>query len=107
LWLGAGTVALATGAGVLALLTSRDERAYHAELGKRTTRARLDELIGRAKTKALVTDILLAASVGAAIATAAVSLTGSDDAERARARGRRAGATLRIGLASLQLERQF
>jgi len=62
-WLGIGSGALAVGAGVMAYLASRDAAKYDEAVQRKTTARELDELDSRARTKALVTDILLGATV--------------------------------------------
>jgi tetratricopeptide (TPR) repeat protein len=106
LWWGAGTGALAMGAGVMAYLTSRDVRAYNAELAMPTTPERLDELRQQAKTKALVTDILIGATLAAAVTTLVIAVT-DGDSERAASASQQPRAELRVGLGSLQLAGRF
>jgi tetratricopeptide (TPR) repeat protein len=106
LWWGAGTGALAMGAGVMAYLTSRDVRAYNAELAKPTTEERLDQLSQQAKTKALVTDVLIGATLAAGITTLVIAVT-DGDSERAPSAGQQPHAELLVGVASLQLAGKF
>ena len=62
-WLGIGSGALAVGAGVMAYLTERDAAKYDDAVHRRTSMRELDDLDDRARTKALVTDVLLGAAV--------------------------------------------
>jgi tetratricopeptide (TPR) repeat protein len=106
--LGTGTALLAMSTGVMVILTTRDERAYQAELGRATTRARLDSMAERAKSKALVTDVLLGATLVAGITLLVVGLTDiGSDAEQAPNPGARSAAKLHLGLAALQFEQSF
>jgi tetratricopeptide (TPR) repeat protein len=63
LWLGIGSGVLAVSTGVMAYLAYQDGADYRAALDRKTTHAELEDLQSQAKTKALVTDILLGATV--------------------------------------------
>ena len=102
LWLGIGTGALAVGAGVMAYLANQDASKYHDAVERKTTKRELDELDKRASTKALVTDILLGATVIAAATTLVFVLQSDDDNTSDRAR-----AELRVGPGSLQISGRY
>lgn len=102
LWLGIGTGALAVGAGVMAYLANQDASKYHDAVNRKTTARELDILDERASTKALVTDILLGATVVAAATTLVFVLHSGDDEPSERAR-----TELRIGLGSLQVTGRY
>lgn len=83
--LGAGTAALGVGAGVMAFLAKSQSDDYQAALQRKTSEAELSSLSSGAKTKALVTDILLGATLACGVTTLVVGLTsggGSGTSER-------------------------
>lgn len=85
LTLAIGTVALAAGAGVFAYLAARDASDYRSALERSTTASELTALSDGAKTKALITDVLLGATVVSAAAFVIVlaqqGMTQQDSAE--------------------------
>jgi tetratricopeptide (TPR) repeat protein len=101
LWLGIGTGVLAAGAGVMAILAAGDAAEYHDAIDRKTTAAELDALHDSATTKALVTDILLGATlVGAAVTVWVAVDSGSDDEREPTAR-------LSLGAGSVALSGRF
>ena len=102
LWLGIGTGALGVGAGVMAILAASDSAAYQDALDRPTTSEELESLHDSATTKALVTDILLGATVVGAAVTVWVALdSGSDSDER------EPSAQLSLGAGSVALHGHF
>lgn len=101
-WLGIGTGALAIGTGVFALLAADDGAEYRAALQRKTSRAELDSLHDDAAGKALVTDILLGATLASGAVALYFALRDSDDSVTERA-----GARLDLGPASLHLRGAF
>jgi hypothetical protein len=81
LWLGIATGALAVGAGVMGYLTVRDAQNYDDAVARKTSVRELEDLDSRASTKALVTDVLLGATVVAAGITVLFALTGNSERE--------------------------
>jgi hypothetical protein len=105
LWVGIGTGVLAVGAGVMGYLAYRDSANYKDALQRPTTPAELDSLQQGAKTKALVTDVLLGATaVGAALTLYLVLDSGPERDTRATADAR---ASLRVGPGALLLTQHF
>jgi hypothetical protein len=104
LWLGIGTGVLGAGAGVMAYLASRDAAHYHDAVHRKTTARELDQLDQRATTKALITDILLGATIVAAGTTLVFALKGGSQ-ETAPNHGM--SAHLSLGPGSLQLAGRF
>ena len=100
-WVGIGTGALAVGTGVMAFLAYSDASDYREALDRKTTASELDSLHDSAKTKALVTDILLGATVVAGAATVWLAMQDGDDTERAPS------ARLSIGAGSATLSGSF
>ena len=100
LWLGIGTGALGVGAGVMAVLAASDSAAYQDALDRPTSSEELASLHDSATTKALVTDILLGATVVGAAVTVWVALD-SDSDERAPS------AQLSVGAGSVALSGRF
>ena len=99
-WLGIGSGALAAGAGVMAYLAGRDASKYDDAVHRKTTASELDSLDSRARSKALVTDILLgAAVVGATITLIVATQSGKPDNERR--------AQLMLGPSSVSLRGSF
>lgn len=68
-WVGIGTGVVAAGAATLAVLTAITKQQYEDELRQETSEERLDELRGRVKTRALMTDIALGVTGAALLAT--------------------------------------
>jgi tetratricopeptide (TPR) repeat protein len=98
-WVGIGTGLLAAGAGVMGYLAYRDSANYKDALQRPTTPAELDSLQQGAKTKAIVTDVLLGATaVGAALTVYLVLDHGSE---------RDPHASLRVGPGALLLTQRF
>jgi tetratricopeptide (TPR) repeat protein len=102
LWLGIGSGVLAVSTAVMAYLAYQDGADYRAALERKTTHAELDDLQSQAKTKALVTDILLGATVVATGLTLYIAL--SHDSE---SRPEQRAAQLRIGPGSLSMRAAF
>lgn len=73
-WTGVATGVLALGAGGMAFWAGVDDREYDRELGRRTSRARLDAIEDRTKTKALIADVLLGAAIVGAASTVVLLL---------------------------------
>jgi len=112
LWLGIGTGALAVATGVFAYLASDAASSYRDKLEQRLDsqkeRKELDDLKSGAKTKALVTDILLGTTVVAAATTLIVALSSGGREERAPSESQPTAATqISLGAGSLHLSRQF
>lgn len=80
-WFGIGTGALAVSAGVMAYLTSRDNAAYQDALERPTSEQELEDIADRTKTKALITDILLGATIAAAATTVVFVVIDANDRE--------------------------
>ena len=72
--LGVSTGALAIGAGVMAYLAAQDASSYRALLDRPTSESELKSLSERAKSKALVTDVLLGATLACGVTTLVVGL---------------------------------
>ena len=79
-WAIAATAVLAAGTGTVAVLTALAEKDFDDERMRETTKTQLDSLRDDAKTKALVTDILLSATLASAIVTTVLILTDTGDA---------------------------
>jgi tetratricopeptide (TPR) repeat protein len=101
IWLAAGTGALAVGTGVVAYLASRNSADYQAALERRTSVSELEDLADRARGKALVSDILLGATLAAAAVTIVVAVTSDDDEPD------RPSLSLRVGPGRLSLESRY
>jgi hypothetical protein len=82
LWTGIATGVLAIGAGGMAFWAGVDDREYDRELERRTTRARLDAIEDRTKTKALIADVLFGTAVASAAATVVLLLVVDSPTER-------------------------
>jgi hypothetical protein len=106
-WLGIGTGALAVGAGVTAYLAAHDSASYQDALRRRTTARELDDLDSRATTKALVTDILLGATLAAGVTTLVVALLGNSSREAVPTAADRTRAHLTIGPGTLAMNAAF
>jgi tetratricopeptide (TPR) repeat protein len=105
LWLGIGAGALGVATGVMAILAANDAAKYHDAVDTKTTARELQDLDDRATAKALVTDILLGATVVATTITIIVATAGSD--ERESPRDSRAHAQLRLGPGAVSLSGDF
>jgi tetratricopeptide (TPR) repeat protein len=106
LWLGIGSGALGVGTGVMAYLSYADGANYRDALKRKTTAHELSSLHDRAVTKALVTDILLGATLVATAVTVVVALQGGREEERASA-STEPRAELTIGAGSVGLTTRF
>jgi hypothetical protein len=102
LWLGIGSGVWAVSTAVMAYLAYQDGADYRAALERKTTHAELDDLSSQAKTKAVVTDVLLGATVVATGLTLYIAL--SHDSERPP---EQRAAQLRIGPGSLSMRAAF
>jgi hypothetical protein len=105
LWVGIGTGVLAVGAGVMGYLAYRDSANYKDALARPTTPAELDSLQQGAKTKALITDVLLGATAVGAALTLYLALDSSS--ERATHATADARASLRVGPGAVVLTQRF
>jgi tetratricopeptide (TPR) repeat protein len=102
--LGVGTGALAVGAGVMAYLAAHDASGYRTALERKTDEAELKSLSDGAKTKALVTDVLLGATLACGVTTLIVAIMNGSE-EKAPA-GENATA-LGVGPGSVSLTSRF
>lgn len=109
LWLGITSGALLVGAGVMGYLTVRDAQSYDDAVARKTSVRELEDLDSRASTKALVTDVLLGATVVAAGITVLVALSGDKQRESAVSvpKPRPAGTQVSLGVGSLSLRSDF
>jgi len=103
---------LLAGAGVMGYLTVRDANKYDDAVARKTSVRELEDLDSRATTKALVTDVLLGATVVAAGITVLLALSGKSEREmrdtpKAKAKPREANAQVSLGVGSLQLRGAF
>lgn len=98
LWTGIATAAFGLGAAGMALWTDSDQRTYDETLDKMTTRDELDSLSERVETKALVTDILLGATIVTGAITIVLLLTGDGGEDESPDE-----ATVRVGAGSLHV----
>jgi hypothetical protein len=106
LWLGITAGALGIATGVMAYLAAKDASDYHDAVKTKTTAHELQTLDDRATTKALVTDILLGATVAATTVTLIVAATsGSSDREHAASKS--SNARLSVGPGALSLAGNF
>jgi tetratricopeptide (TPR) repeat protein len=85
LWTGIATGVLGLGAGAMALWTNSDDQKYADALEGPTTRDELDELSDRTKTKALITDVLLGATLVTGTITVILLLSGDDEPAETKA----------------------
>jgi hypothetical protein len=106
LWLGIATGALAVGSGVMGYLTLRDAQSYDAAVARKTSVQELDNLDSRASTKALVTDVLLGATVVGATITTIVLLQGNQE-RKPQTQLSGAAPKLSLGLGSVSLRGAF
>ena len=79
MWLGIASGVLAVGTGVMAFLANSDSSNYQDALERKTSASELQSFHDGAKTKALVTDILLGATVVTTAVTVFVALQGHPD----------------------------
>jgi tetratricopeptide (TPR) repeat protein len=107
LWLGIGTGALGVATGIMAYLAASDASDYHDAVHRKTTARELNELDDRATSKALVTDILLGATVAAAAVTLVVAITGKSEKERLADHKNAASAHLAVGAGAVGLTGTF
>jgi tetratricopeptide (TPR) repeat protein len=103
---GAGTIALGAGAGVMAFLAKRDSDDYQSALQRRTSEDELSSISKAAKTKALVTDVLLGATLACGVTTVVVALTGGKQSKE-RAPAPRPGLSWQVGPTGLGLDAKF
>jgi len=99
-----GTGALGVGAGVMAYLAAHDASSYRSALERQTSEAELKSLSDSAKTKALVTDVLLGATLACGVTTLVVALVNGGSEERPP---EGATAQLGVGPGSLHLTGSF
>jgi tetratricopeptide (TPR) repeat protein len=85
LWTGLATGVLAAGTVGMAIWTQSEQSDYDAAVQRETTRTELDRLSDSTEQKALITDVLLGATVVAGVITVVLLLTDEDSAERATA----------------------
>jgi hypothetical protein len=112
LWLGITSGALLVGAGVMGYLTIRDAQSYDDAVARKTSVRELEDLDSRASTKALVTDVLLGATVIATGITVLVALAGNSErrqtaAKRALEKEKGKSTQLSLGVGSLTLHSAF
>jgi len=100
--LAVGTGALGAGAGVMAYLAAHDASNYRSALQRKTDEAELKSLQDGAKTKALVTDVLLGAAVACGVTTLVVAIMNGGE-ERAP----EAGTAFGIGPGSVSMRTNF
>jgi tetratricopeptide (TPR) repeat protein len=81
-WTGVATGVLALGAGGMALWTSSEQADYDDAIERRTSRSELNDRSDSVEQKALITDILLGATVVGAAVTVVLILTDDDSEER-------------------------
>lgn len=106
LWLGISAGALGVATGVMAYLAARDSADYHDAVKTKTTARELQELDDRAVAKALVTDILLGATVVATSITLIVAASRGGERNSASS-GDRASARLTVGAGAVRLSGDF
>jgi tetratricopeptide (TPR) repeat protein len=105
LWLGITSGALGIATGVMAYLAAKDASDYHDAVKTKTTARELQTLDDRATTKALVTDILLGATVAATTVTLIVAATSGGEREHAASKS--ANARLSVGPGAVSLAGNF
>jgi tetratricopeptide (TPR) repeat protein len=103
---GVGTIALGAGAGVMAYLAKAKSDDYQSALQRRTSESELSSISKDAKTKALVTDILLGATAACAVTTLVVGLTGGKSSTE-RAPSAQPALSWQVGPAAVQLDAKF
>jgi len=101
--LGVGTGALAVGAGVMAYLAADDASKYRSALDRPTTESELKSLSDSAKTKALVTDVLLGATLACGVTTLVVALMNGSEERAPEA----TGTALQVGPGSVGVTSRF
>lgn len=110
-WLGIASGALAVGTGVMAFLAYSDSSKYQDALERKTTSSELQSLHDGAKTKALVTDILLGATAVSTAITVYLALQHHPDhapsAGSQRAQLPAAKTELSLGAGSVALTSHF
>ncbi len=77
LWTGIATGAFGIAAGAMGYWAIQDQNAYDAALGRRTSRGELDDIAGRARTKALLSDVFLGTAIVGGVVTVILLVTGS------------------------------
>ena len=107
LWLGITSGALLVGAGVMGYLTIRDAESYDDAVARKTSVRELEDLDSRASTKALVTDVLLGATVIATGITVLVALSGNGSERREPTAKTERGAKVSLGMGSLSVRGAF
>ena len=109
LWLGITSGALLVGAGVMGYLTIRDAESYDDAVARKTSVRELEDLDSRASTKALVTDVLLGATVIATGITVLVALSGnaSERQPTAAKKKNEHGTKVSLGVGSLSVRGAF
>lgn len=107
LWLGITAGALGVATGVMAYLAASDASDYHDAVKTKTTPRELQELDDKASAKALVTDILLGATVVATTVTLIVATTGGSQQERATKEAPRPTARLLIAPGAVRVAGNF
>jgi hypothetical protein len=107
LWLGIGTGALAVGTAVMGTLAAIDGGKYRDAVHRKTTAKELDSLHSHAATKALVTDILLGATVVTAAITIVVAVRQGSSDDTAPAPHETARAWLTLGPGSIGISGQM
>ena len=98
-WAIAATAVLAAATGTTAVLTALAEKDFKDERRRETTKNQLDQLRDDAETKALVTDILLSATLAAGIVTTVLLLTDMDSVSMSDYADR--GIQLQVGAGAL------
>jgi hypothetical protein len=108
LWLGITSGALLVGAGVMGYLTIRDAQSYDDAVARKTSVRELEDLDSRASTKALVTDVLLGATVIATGITVLVALSGNSERRETAAKKKpEHGTKVSLGVGSLSVRGAF
>jgi Tfp pilus assembly protein PilF len=87
LWTGIATGVLAAGTVGMAIWTSSEQAAYDDAKARETSRTELEDLSDSTTQKALITDVLLGATVVTGVITVVLLLTDDDSDERATANG--------------------
>jgi tetratricopeptide (TPR) repeat protein len=97
-----GTAVVGAGAGVLGYLAYHDSQAYKDALHRKTNQPELDSLASTARTKAIISDVLLGvAALGAGVTLyLAIDSSGSERAPSEHA-------SVSVGPASVQLTQHF
>jgi hypothetical protein len=87
LFTGIATGVLALGAGGMAIWTATEQSKYDDAIERETSRTELEDLSDSVEAKALITDVLLGATVITGTITLILVLTDDDSAERETAKG--------------------